>query len=127
MITIIDSKNFSRSDIKTQSPDVSKIVSNIIDSVIKQGDKAVIKYEKKFDGVELDSLLVSDSEIQRAIKSLDSKYIDMLKRAAKNIYDFHSNLFIQIKRALYSVKKLFRLKESAFTFRAVQLLIRRAS
>lgn len=90
MITITDSKNFSRSDIKTQSPDISKNVSNIIDSVIKQGDKAVIEYERKFDGVELDSLLVSDSEIQHAIKSLDSKYIDMLKRAAKNIYEFHS-------------------------------------
>ena len=90
MITITDSQNFSRKDIKTQSPNVTRNVKKIIDSVIKDGDQAIINFEKEFDGVELPSLVVSEFETKRALKAVGSEYIDLLKRAEENIYNFHS-------------------------------------
>ncbi|MBQ7578403.1 MAG: histidinol dehydrogenase [Synergistaceae bacterium] len=67
-----------------------KTVSKIIDSVAKEGDQAIINFEKEFDGVKIHSLVVSEFETKCALKAVGSEYIDMLKRAAENIYNFHS-------------------------------------
>ena len=90
MIKIIKAENFSRDEIKTQAPDVSKIVSEIINNVKTHGDKAVFKYESKFDNVKLDSLEVTQSEINDALTRVGKDFISLLERAAKNIYNFHS-------------------------------------
>ena len=90
MIKIVEAKDFSRDEIKIQSPDVSKTVSEIIDNVRLNGDKAVIDYEAKFDGVKLSSLEVSEEEIQDALKKVGNDYVAMLERAAENIREFHS-------------------------------------
>ncbi|MCQ2554417.1 MAG: histidinol dehydrogenase [Clostridia bacterium] len=74
---------------KPPETDVSKAVSDILRNVRENGDKAILEYVEKFDGAKLDSLLVSEEEIEEAFKSEDEKFIEVLKSAAKNIEEFH--------------------------------------
>jgi histidinol dehydrogenase len=77
--------------------DVTKLndtVKSILDDIKVNGDKAVYQYEKKFDGVELDSLIVSDEEIKEAEALVSSELKDSLVIAHENILKFHqSQLF----------------------------------
>ncbi|MBO5321637.1 MAG: histidinol dehydrogenase [Clostridia bacterium] len=69
--------------------DVTDIVSDIIENVAKNGDKALFEYSKKFDKASLDSLVVSEEEIEEAFSLVEPKFIEILKEAAKNIENFH--------------------------------------
>ncbi len=70
--------------------DVSAIVTDIINNVRALGDSALKEYSKKFDGANLDSLEVTDEEIEEAFSLVDQKFIGILKEAAENIRVFHS-------------------------------------
>ena len=69
---------------------VSDVVSEIIDNVVKNGDKALFDYAAKFDKATLTSLEVTAEEIDEAFALVDPKFIDILKEALWNITDFHS-------------------------------------
>ena len=69
---------------------VEAIVTDIIANVRKNGDKAVLEYNLKFDKAKMDSLLVSQSEIAEAFASVDPEFISILEEAAENIRNFHS-------------------------------------
>lgn len=81
-----NSKIFSRVEPKV---DVSAIVSEIIANVKANGDKALIEYAKKFDKCDLDSLLVSEREIEDAFSQVEPEFIKVLELAKKNIAAFH--------------------------------------
>lgn len=68
-----------------------KIVSDIIENVKANGDKAVFEYTKKFDGFDLtkDNIRVTEEEIQQAFDSMDDNFIRILNDAAQNIKVFH--------------------------------------
>ena len=68
---------------------VSSIVSDIINTVKKEGDKALFYYNKKFDGADITSLKVTEEEIESAYNSVDEKFISILKEASNNIREFH--------------------------------------
>lgn len=68
---------------------VEDIVSEIIENVKNNGDKALFEYCKKFDKAELDSLLVTEAEIDEAVASVEPCFIEILEKAAKNIRKFH--------------------------------------
>jgi len=78
---------FARTEIKTN---VETIVSGIIENVKKFGDFALLDYTKKFDGVCLHNLKVTEEEIEDAYSSVDKKFIEVLKKAAENITKFHT-------------------------------------
>lgn len=69
--------------------DVEDTVAGIIDDVKKNGDSAVLKYCEKFDGAKLDSLEVSEEEIKEATEKVEPEFMEILKKAAKNIRKFH--------------------------------------
>ncbi len=71
------------------SVNVTDIVAEIIENVKKNGDKALFEYCKKFDKAELTSLLVTEEEIAEAMNLVEPKFIEILKKAAKNIRKFH--------------------------------------
>ncbi len=73
--------------------DVEQIVSDIIQNVIKNGDKALFEYALKFDKVNLTSLEVSREEIESAVKSADEEFLRILNRAKQNIYEFHQKQY----------------------------------
>ncbi|MEM4712077.1 MAG: histidinol dehydrogenase, partial [Archaeoglobaceae archaeon] len=64
-------------------------VKPIVEDVKNNGDKAVIKYEKMFDGVELKRLKVRKKEIENAYEEVDDELIDALEVAKENIERFH--------------------------------------
>lgn len=68
---------------------VESIVAEIIDNVRKNGDSALFEYCRKFDKAELDSLLVSEKEMEEAISQVEPEFLEILEKAAKNIRKFH--------------------------------------
>ena len=63
-------------------------VSKIIKDVKKNGDKAVLKYEKKFNKNNI--IIPNPKKITKAIKSLDMKVKKAIDLAYDRIYKFHS-------------------------------------
>ena len=96
MIKILDSKikNFdaildkllSKRKNKVQLNSVS--VAKIIKDIKKNGDKAVLKYEKKFNKNNI--IIPSSKQIAKSIKSLDKKVKKAIDLAYNRIYKFHS-------------------------------------
>lgn len=68
---------------------VEDIVSEIIATVRRDGDRALYAYCEKFDGAKLDSLAVSAEEIDEAMSLVEPEFIEIIKKAAKNIRAFH--------------------------------------
>ena len=71
---------------KVQSNSVS--VSGIIKDVKKNGDKAVLKYEKKFN--QNNVIVPTAQSIAKSIASLDKKVKKAIDLAYSRIYKFHS-------------------------------------
>ncbi len=71
--------------------DVTDIVTDIIENVKANGDKALLEYCEKFDKAKLDTLEVSEAEIEEAFSLVEPRFIEILKEAAKNITAFHKN------------------------------------
>lgn len=69
--------------------DVSKVVSDIINDVRDNGDEALFRLCRKFDKAELSSLLVTEDEIDEAVKNVDENLLRILERAYTNIKKFH--------------------------------------
>jgi len=93
MIKILNCNEIERDEIfarEVSSADVSDIVADIIYNVRKNKDKALMEYTLKFDGANLDTLLVSEEEIKEAISLTDPALIEIIKEAAENIREFHS-------------------------------------
>ena len=63
-------------------------VSKIIDDVKKNGDKALLKYEKKFNKNK--KLIPTKNEILKSITTLDKKVKKAIDLSFKRIYKFHS-------------------------------------
>ncbi|MCR4875168.1 MAG: histidinol dehydrogenase [Clostridia bacterium] len=80
---------------------VDTIVSDIIDNVKKNGDKALLEYEEKFDKVQLESLQVTVEEIEEALTKVDNKFIEVLKLAKANIAEYHEK---QLRKG-FEIKK----------------------
>ena len=71
---------------KIQSDTVS--VTNIIKDVKKNGDKALLKYEKRFNQNNI--IIPSSKQIKKSINSLDKKVKKAIDTAYNRIYKFHS-------------------------------------
>lgn len=69
--------------------DVSATVREIIEKVRSEGDAALYYYTEKFDKAKLVSLRVTEEEIKEAVSSVEPKFVEILKRAAENIREFH--------------------------------------
>lgn len=64
-------------------------VSNILRDIKANGDEAVRKYEEMFDHVRLDSLAVSENEIEEAWNSVTAELRQSIELAHANISSFH--------------------------------------
>ena len=108
MIKILDSKknNFSSSldnlllKRKNKIKFNSSIVINIIRDIRKNGDKALIKYEKKFGKSSI--IFSRPKEIQKQIKNLDKKVKKSIDLAYSRIFKFHSKQ--KVKNIFYKDK-----------------------
>lgn len=93
MIKIYDSKNITAQEIiSRQIADESAVeqaVEEIISQVRRVGDYALFDCCRRFDGVELAELAVSEQEILEAKQAVGEEFYMILRKAAQNIYDFH--------------------------------------
>lgn len=64
-------------------------VNNILSKVKKDGDKALFEFTKSFDKVELKTLEVSASELDKCFDSVEEDFIEALKEAKLNIEEYH--------------------------------------
>lgn len=92
MIKIMKYGEISKDEIFARTEptvDVSGIVTDIIANVRKNGDSALYEYCKKFDKADLNSLLVTEEEIEEAVKLVEPRFLEILEKAAANIRKFH--------------------------------------
>ena len=92
MIKILKYGEVKNEDIFARSMpkmNVEGIVTEIIDNVKKNKDKALFEYCKKFDKANLSSLVVSEEEINEAVSSVEPEFLEILQAAANNIKKFH--------------------------------------
>ena len=83
---ISENEIFARCEAKMN---VEEIVADIIKNVVENGDKAVKEYCLKFDKADLDTLLVSEEEIEEAVNLVEPEFLRILTDAAANIRTFH--------------------------------------
>ncbi|MBQ7364131.1 MAG: histidinol dehydrogenase [Clostridia bacterium] len=69
--------------------DVAAIVAEILETVRKEGDKALYDYTEKFDKTKLSSLKVSEEEMKEALGKVSEDFLRILQKSAENIRAFH--------------------------------------
>ncbi len=92
MIRILKSGEVERGELFARDipqENVSGAVSAIIADVRENGDAALFRYCEKFDGAKLESLRVSEKEIQDAAARIEPEFMETLEAAAANIRQFH--------------------------------------
>jgi len=95
MLKIIEEKNNKNFIIELNSRNtqdykkITKSVEAIIEDVKNNGNRALAKYAKKYDGFEEDNFEVKDYEIEKAVKEIDRKLYKTIEKAYNNIKDYH--------------------------------------
>lgn len=94
MLKIYDLNNISIDKILTRENEssdtaVESAVSEIVNAVKKDGDRALFYYGEKFDKVCLSSLKVTEKEILDGYNAIDKKFLETLSLAKNNIETFH--------------------------------------
>lgn len=82
----------------TRKEDISKQVNDtvldIIDDVKKNGDKALMKYSRKFDGFMIEDpkdFIVTKQEILDGVSSVGKDFMRILERTKQQLIEFHKN------------------------------------
>ncbi|THA13903.1 histidinol dehydrogenase [Rodentibacter pneumotropicus] len=71
------------------SAEIKQAVENILNLVKLQGDRVLFELTEKFDKVKLESLIVSQTDIQQAGERLSSELKQAIQTAKQNIATFH--------------------------------------
>ncbi len=79
-------------------------VNEIIDSVRKNGDRAIFDYTLKFDKYALseDDIKVTREEIEEAYTMLDAGLVEVIRKSAENIRAFHTK---QLRNSWFDAKE----------------------
>lgn len=79
-------------------------VNEIIDSVRKNGDRAIFDYTLKFDKYALseDNIKVTREEIEEAYTMLDAGLVEVIRKSAENIRAFHAK---QLRNSWFDAKE----------------------
>ena len=103
MMRIMQAGEFRPEDFKTPPIQAGNDIEEKVDAILRRvrecGDSALKEYTEKYDGVKLESVLVSEEEIEEAFSSCDGAFLETLRRAKENIWSFHEKQ----KRASFTV------------------------
>ena len=69
---------------------VTDVVAEILKNVRERGDEALREYTLRFDHAALESLIVTQEEMDEALRETDPSFLAILEKAAANIRKFHS-------------------------------------
>lgn len=84
-----------RPESSSSTKNIDRTVRKILQNVKEKGDKALIKYARKLDGADLDSLAVTPKEIKEASSLISPELKDAIWLAAANIETFHRSQVIE--------------------------------
>lgn len=78
-------------------------VAAILADVKARGDEALFEYTKKFDRADIDKehIIVTEAEIKEAYDQVDPKLLGIMRKALKNIRDYHQK---QVKYSWFDSK-----------------------
>ena len=82
----------------TEKKQNTKLVQNIIDQVIKNGDSSLYEFEKKFNGVNIKNLQVSKKEIKDAYKLVSKDQINAITESKNRLLKTESILKKQLRK-----------------------------
>ena len=99
MLKVLDFKgNFDAVKFSSRKADISKqvndSVNDILEDVKKNGDKALMKYCRKFDGFMIDNpkdFVVTKQEILDGVSEVGKDFMRILERTKQQITEFHKN------------------------------------
>ena len=74
-----------------------RIVKQVLKDVRTNGDAAVKKYTKQFDGIKLETLEIPKEQVRKAYEKVDKEAISALGYAADNIAFFAEQQYAQLK------------------------------
>ncbi len=92
------------------------VVRDILAAVAERGDAAVREYTSRFDGVELDSLVVADAELAAAIERIEPDVRAALELAAERIAAYHQAQMpadVMVEQPGVSIRGMHRAVERA--------------
>jgi histidinol dehydrogenase len=90
---------------------LNTLVSKVFADIQRQGDKAVMRYSKAFDGADLANLNVSRSELSLALKAISPDLKSAIALAKGNIEMFHRTQLEKPKR-ITTIKGVMCWRES---------------
>lgn len=94
MIRLFDFDKVPTSEILTRAilaeENVDAAVDAVLSAVQTEGDTALRRFEKQFDGAELDDLFVTRAELDAAESQVSPELLETLRQAADNIRAFHA-------------------------------------
>ena len=82
-------KSFINRNKFEQVEEIDVQVENIIKKVRDQGDKVLLSLTNQFDGVLLKQMVITKEEIEQSTKEMNKEFLEILKQAKKNIWEFH--------------------------------------
>ena len=86
----------------SETADVSAVVTKIIERVRTDGDQALYQLIEEIDHVTLDSLAVSQAEMDAALKTVSPELLAVMKQAKENILSFHQK---QVRQGFVSTEE----------------------
>lgn len=100
----------------------TKTVSDIIENVKENGDKAVFEYTKKFDGasVDKDNFIVSKEEIDEAYSLVSDRLCEIIRKSIANIKSFHEK---QLRQSWFSTENGIILGQRVLPLETVGLYV----
>jgi len=69
--------------------DILRAVRSIVEDVRKNGDRALLKYTKRFDGISLKTPLISEKRIKESARNVEKDLLKALRIAEDRIRRFH--------------------------------------
>jgi len=78
--------------------ELNQTVASVLADVRQRGDEAVKGYELKFDHIDLDTLAVTDEEMEEAEKLVSTELRQAIELAHENIYKFHESQRFRSKK-----------------------------
>lgn len=106
----LDRSGACAKNVASSSFEVEKSVRAIIEDVKTNGDKALLDYSLKFDGVKLSSVRITLKEAEEACNAIPKELLNALKKATENIRAYHQKQLEGIKLGVAHMegRQLFR-------------------
>lgn len=80
-----------RNAFSEESASIVASVAGILENVRKNGDEALVRYMKEFDGVDYSArpMRLRDAEIDAAVLAVDKRFLEVVDEASANVRAYH--------------------------------------